>query len=167
MSHAIVDGLTPAHHYPYEEKLTELRGENMQSRDSIKDKIMIPGDRKRDIVKNNWKMWGPKGLMSTHGFFELGVASLTAPMSLANAQPTMEEIRQMYEIGIGEMFKRRAREIAVLDMYSIFYRRGWTMKLMIEVRTKLLPLITQTVTTAWYLAMIDAGLVKVPKSKKV
>src|SRR4051812_35123169 len=25
LSHAIVDGLTPAHHYPYEEKLVELR----------------------------------------------------------------------------------------------------------------------------------------------
>src|SRR5690242_1301911 len=32
MAHAIVDGLTPAHHYPLEKKLEELRGEGIETR---------------------------------------------------------------------------------------------------------------------------------------
>src|SRR6478752_7324043 len=32
LAHAIVDGLTPAHHYPLEEKLEELRGEGLETR---------------------------------------------------------------------------------------------------------------------------------------
>ena len=70
LSHAIVDGLTPAHHYPYEEKLSELRnGEGNETRSSIKDKVLLPGDTRRQQVKNNWKMYGHKGLISTHGMF--------------------------------------------------------------------------------------------------
>lgn len=36
MAHAITDGLTPAHHYPFEEKLEELRGESIETRNSTK-----------------------------------------------------------------------------------------------------------------------------------
>src|SRR5262245_809640 len=35
LAHAVVDGLTPAHHYPYEEKLAEIRGgKGLETRDS-------------------------------------------------------------------------------------------------------------------------------------
>ena len=90
LAHAIVDGLTPAHHFPYEEKLAELRGgEGIETRTTIKGKIVMPGETKREQVKNNWKMWGPKGLMTTHGLFEIGVASIIAPLSFADTVPTI------------------------------------------------------------------------------
>ncbi|MCA9313302.1 hypothetical protein KDA08_03195, partial [Candidatus Saccharibacteria bacterium] len=76
LAHAIVDGLTPAHHYPYEEKLLELRGEGLETRTSIKDKIVIKGDTKRQTLSNNWKMWGAKGLMLSHASFEWGVSTV-------------------------------------------------------------------------------------------
>src|SRR5687768_4414525 len=39
LAHAIVDGLTPAHHYPYEEVLTELRGgAGIETRTTVKEK---------------------------------------------------------------------------------------------------------------------------------
>ena len=45
LAHAIVDGLTPAHHYPYEEKLVELMsGKGIETRTSIKDKLVMPGE---------------------------------------------------------------------------------------------------------------------------
>lgn len=161
LSHAIVDGLTPAHHYPYEEKLSQLRGgEGNETRSSIKHKVLIPGDTRREQVKNNWKMWGHKGLISTHGLFELGVAAIIAPLAFTDSMPTHDEIDKFEELGISEWFKRTAREIAVLDMYTRYYKRGWTTKLTLDVRNKLLPQIIKTVTLAWYVALIDAKVIK-------
>ncbi len=161
LSHAIVDGLTPAHHYPYEEKLSELRGgEGIETRVSIKEKVFIPGDTKRDVVKNNWKMWGPKGLISTHGLFELGVATIVAPLAFRDSAPTHEEIDQFRKLGIAEWFKRTSREIAALDMYTRYYKKGWTTKITLEVRNKLMPDIIKHVTLAWYCAMIDAKIIR-------
>lgn len=159
LSHAIVDGLTPAHHFPYEEKLTELRGgEGIETRTTIRGKILMPGDTKREKVKNNWKMWGPKGLMSSHGLFEIGVASIIAPLSFAETVPAKEDRVLVLEIGVGEWFKRTAREIAVLDMYMRYQQKGWTPKLAYEVRHKLGPLIINNVTLAWYAALAEAGV---------
>ncbi len=161
LAHAIVDGLTPAHHYPYESELTELRGgKGNDTRNSVKEKLLIPGETKREIVKNNWKMWGPKGLMSTHGFFEIGVATLIKPLTFNEAIPKSKDIKRVQEIGVTELFKQSAREIAVLDMYENYYKKGWTPKLAWQVRHKLGPIMSQTVTLSWYAALVDAGLVE-------
>jgi hypothetical protein len=161
LAHAIVDGLTPAHHYPYEEKLSELRGgEGNETRSSIKHKVLLPGNTRREQVKNNWKMWGPKGLISTHGMFELGVAAIIAPLSFSDSIPKHEEIDQFMDLGMSEWFKRTAREIAVLDMYTRYYKRGWTTKLSYDVRHRLIPDIIKTVTLSWYCAMLDAKIIR-------
>lgn len=159
LAHAIVDGLTPAHHYPYEEHLIELRGgQPLSSRNSIKEKLLIPGETKREMFKNNWKMWGPKGLMSTHGFFELGVATIIKPLTFTEAIPTSAEIKDARTIGAQQLFVRAAREIAVLDMFENYYKKGWTPKLAWQVRHKLGPIIVKTVTLTWYLAMVEAKI---------
>ncbi len=160
LAHAIVDGLTPAHHYPYETELTELRGgKGNDTRNSVKEKLVIPGDTKRELVKNNWKMWGPKGLMSTHGFFEIGVATLIKPLTFNEAVPKLKDIKRVQKIGPLELFKQSAREVAVLEMYEMYYKKGWTPKLAWQVRHKLGPIMVQTVTLTWYLALVEAGIV--------
>ncbi|MDQ3093839.1 MAG: hypothetical protein M3Q70_01525 [bacterium] len=160
LAHTIVDGLTPAHHFPYEEKLAELRGEGMHTRDSVKDKLLIPGDTFRLALKNNWKMWGPDGLMSMHGLFEMGVAVMIAPLKFKTALPSEANIKKVAEIGIEEWFARSARHIAMLDMYDRFCTRGWTLKLVRDVRNELAPTIIKTVALAWYSAMRDAGTLR-------
>lgn len=163
LAHAIVDGLTPAHHYPYEEKLTELRGgRGLDTRNSVKEKIILPGSTKHQRVKNNWKVWGPKGLMTTHGLFEFGIATLIAPLTFSDSVPTKAQLNQVVDIGVLEWFKRSAREIAVLDLYDRYYKRGWTTKLSLDVRHKLAPTIIRAVALAWYLAMVEAKLVDTP-----
>lgn len=161
LAHALVDGLTPAHHYPYEEKLVELRGgQGIESRTTVKEKLVMPGNTRREKVKNNWKMWGPKGLFTTHGLFEIGVAILIAPLGFGEAVPNKEDLSELKEIGVIERFKRTAREIAVLDMYGKYYRKGWTPQYAYQVRHKLGPALVQMVTLAWYSALVDAGLIK-------
>jgi hypothetical protein len=162
LSHAIVDGLTPAHHYPYEKRLTELRGgEGRESRTTYRAKLFAPGQNRREKLKNNWQIWGPRGLISAHMMFEFGVASIIAPLSFGESVPTQKEIMHAQQLGILELFKQTAREIAILDMYTNYIAKGWTPKLAHQVRHKLGPLIIKNVTLAWYLALVDAGIVDI------
>jgi hypothetical protein len=161
LSHAIVDGLTPAHHYPYEKKLGELRGgEDLESRNTYRKKLIMPGTTKRQTLKNNWGMWGSKGLYTTHMTFELGIAAIIAPLSFSDSVPKKKALEAAQKLGLNELFKRTAREIGVLDMYTRYYEKGWTPKLAYDVRHKLGPLIINNVTLAWYLALLESGKIK-------
>ena len=158
LAHAIVDGLTPAHHYPFEAELERLRGEGKETRTTVLKKVVIPADTKRELLAKNWEMWGAKGLFTTHAMFEWGAAMIMAPMSGMIAAPTRYDIKKVEQIGLIEYFKRVAREVALLDMYEQFYKRGWTPKLAKTVRLELAPRMAKTVTIAWYLASKEAGI---------
>lgn len=161
LSHAVVDGLTPAHHFPYEEKLVELRGgQGIKGRTSIKDKLIMPGSSAIEQIKNNWGMWGPKGLMTTHGLFEWGVAAIIVPLSTKKVAPSKADIKELYDCGVEELFRRKAKEIAALDMYGSYRRLGWTPALARQVKSQLVPTIVRTVTLVWYASLIDAGIVE-------
>ncbi len=157
LAHALVDGLTPAHHYPYEEKLNELRGEDKATRTSIRGKLVIPGITKRELFNKNWKMWGPKGLFTSHGLFEMGVATIVAPLRLGDVAPSTYDVKKIKRIGLEEWFRRTAKEIAVLEMFDVYQKKGWTPKLAWQVRHTLMPALVQTVTLAWYLAIEEAN----------
>jgi hypothetical protein len=159
LAHGIVDGLTPAHHYPYEEKLVELRGgKGIESRTNIKEKLVMPGDTRAEKLRNNWKMWGAKGLMTTHGMFELGIATMWAPLSFANTIPTEQDITLFSTVGIKDYIRLAAREVAVLDLYEEFYKTGWTPRLAHRVRYRLGPALIRSVSLAWYCAAVEAGV---------
>jgi hypothetical protein len=96
--------------------------------------------------------------LTTHGLFELGIASIIAPLSFNDAVPSPANIRKMAKLGPIEWFKRAAREIAALEMYENYYKSGWTPTLAWQVRHKLGPIIIQTVTLSWYAAIAEAGL---------
>ncbi len=156
LAHALVDGLTPAHHYPYEEKLEELRmGQGRETRDSLKNRLIMSGEKKRHIINNNWKMWGPKGLFITHAAFEIGVAGIMAPLSFKKSVPTDEEIN-LFSLGIDKWYRQIAQEIASHGLYDEFYQHGWTISLSSKIRKYLAPVLIKTVTVAWYNAAIDA-----------
>lgn len=157
LAHAIVDGLTPAHHYPYEKKLIELRGEGIETRITVKDKIMIKGDTKRQTLSKNWKLWGGKGLIISHASFEWGVSSTVKPMKFKKLHLSETEINHIKNIGYEAYIKQQASAIYKLDMYERFLRRGWTIRLAKEIRQELAPRIIQTITTAWILAIDEAN----------
>ena len=157
MAHAIVDGLTPAHHYPYEEKLTELRGgEGKETRTTIKNKLIIQGTTKREMISRNWKMWGTKGLLLSHGGFEFGVSYTVKALKLRQAQPSNGDIKHARNIGYEAYLKQAAKEIYDLNMYERFLRRGWSMKLAKEVKQLLAPAIVRAIAVAWILALDES-----------
>lgn len=163
LAHAVVDGLTPAHHYPYEEKLGELRGgRDKESRVTYKDKIVMPGNNGREAISNNWKMWGPKGLLTTHFAFEWGVSSILLPMRLGEkTRPTAADVAVINELPATDYFKRLAMEVAALGMYDDFYERGWTPALARSVRRQLVPALVKSVTLIWYKAACEASGYKI------
>lgn len=160
LAHSIVDGLTPAHHFPYEEKLSELRGAGLDSRTTIKDKLIIQGDTMSDSIRKNWAMWGSGGVLSMHVMFEMGVAIMLAPLQFPKAVPTDANLEKVKQIGYVQWFERSAREIALLDMYDSFYDKGWNVKMARQVRNHLGPIMIKTVCIAWFSAARDAGLLK-------
>lgn len=157
MAHAIVDGLTPAHHYPLEAKLEELRGgEGLETRVTTKDKLVLPGKNRRHQIKNNWEYWGTKGVFTTHLNFELGVASTIAAQRFDDAVPTEAEFARVRELGYEVVFYETLARVANMKMYEEFTRLGWTRHLATETNRVLLPNIIKAVTLAWYQALILA-----------
>lgn len=158
LAHAIVDGMTPAHHYPYEEELVKLSGGvPISERTTFKKKLVMPGDTRREKFRNNMLAWGPRGLRTAHGLFEMGVAAIAAPLSFSEALPKQTEIDTALEHSAAKLFQKAAREVGVMDIYTSYCNKGWTPRLTVQIRHKLLPLIIQTLTLTWYKAVHDAA----------
>lgn len=162
LAHAVVDGLTPAHHFPYEKKLGELRGESPESRSTLKEKILLPGETRRKQVSNNWKMWGPKGLFTTHFAFEWGVGFMLVPLSMKRVALKPADMIELRRHGVIALFRLKAKEIAAYDLYGAYQKHGWTPKVARAVRKKLVPVMVQMVVLAWYAAAVEAGLAEHP-----
>jgi len=161
LAHAVVDGLTPAHHYPYEEKLVELSdGQSIAERTTISKKIILPGLTARDQVSNNWKMWGPKGLFTTHAAFECGIAMLIAPINIRRFLLTPDKIAEFKAQPLSQWFRGVAQDVARLELYDTFYESGWTVSLARRVKRNLAPVLVQAVALVWYSAALDAGLIR-------
>jgi hypothetical protein len=154
LAHAIVDGLTPAHHFPLHEILEEMRGEGLETRTTIRDKLVIrrEGDTKRQLLSKNWQYWGAKGIMTTHGLFEWGFAVTIAPLKLRQGHPSGNDLIRVRSEGITPLFTEALRHIYSLKMYEQFQKRGWTRTLAKQTREDLAPLIVRLVTLAWYSA---------------
>lgn len=157
LAHAIVDGLTPAHHYPLEAKLEELRGgKGLETRTTTKEKLILPGKNRRHQLRNNWEYWGTKGVFTTHLSFELGVASTIASVSFEHTAPTDEEYAHLEAVGFETVFMEMLADVVRLDMYTEFTRSGWTRHMMRQTRSELIPMIIRMVTLGWYQAIYNA-----------
>ena len=158
MAHAITDGLTPAHHYPLEAKLEELRGgQGIETRITTKDKLVLPGKNRRHQIKNNWEYWGVKGVMTTHLGFELGVATTIAGLKLDDTSPSDKDFAIVDADGYEKTFKAILDTVDGLKMYEEYSRLGWTRHLATQTKKRLVPEIIKAVTLAWYQAVILAG----------
>lgn len=163
LAHAIVDGLTPAHHYPLEEKLERLRGgEGLETRDNFRKKVVMPGSTPRERLHNNWEFWGAKGIMTTHLMFEFGVSTTIATRGLHSAKPNANERLRVERDGVRAVFLDAMRHIHHLKMYEVFHKKGWTRALARQTHDELVPTIIRVVTLAWYYAAWDTA----PRSKR-
>ena len=158
LAHAIVDGLTPAHHFPLHDALEQMRGEGLETRTSLRDKLIVrqEGDTRRQLLSKNWQYWGAKGIMTTHGLFEWGFAMTIKPLRLRAGYPNGNDLVRVRNDGIIPLFVEAARHVYGLRMYKRFQKRGWTRELAKQSREELAPLVVRLVTLAWYSAAYKA-----------
>lgn len=152
LSHAIVDGLTPAHHYPLAEKIEELWGKSHAERDSTMDKIMIKGSNRRDTVSKNWQYWGAGGVFSAHIGYEWGVSSALALASFKDIGITEKELKRIETEGYIPYFLESVKKIDELKTYQEYMKTGWSAYLGNITRRTLAPLLMRNVCLAWYAA---------------
>lgn len=156
LAHAIVDGLTPAHHYPLAEKVEELWGKPHNERSSRKDKIMIKGVNYRDTVSKNWQYWGTGGVFTAHYMYELGFASSITMAKFGDINISDEDFAAVKSGGYLDYFLKSVKDVDNMGTYQEFMRVGWSAHLGRVARKDLAPLIIKNVCLAWYAAVCEA-----------
>jgi hypothetical protein len=150
MAHYVADGLTPAHQWPFEDKIAEAAEKA--------SKALKAGDTTKftAFLKKNWAIWGAKGHMTTHMNFEFGIAFA---LLIFPIKPELvdDELARAHRLGPVEYFKNEAREIADLDLYDRFYKDGWNADMANIVKNKLAPQAARAIGIIWLLALLEAG----------
>jgi len=151
MAHFIGDGLTPAHHWPLEEKLYEAR-------EAAQDAALDDKDFARLMAqaKKHWALWGSKGHYSTHFNFEMGVAFalIMVPIRATFDEAMLAHARRLGPI---EFFKEKAREVADLHLYERFYKEGWNNDIATIIKNDIAPTTAAVIGYIWLLAILEAG----------
>lgn len=157
LAHALVDGLTPAHQYPFEAHKVGLRGrEESNGLKHWNEKVWLRTGDVRQSAARNLLLWGPKGLLSTHQGFELGVATVAVTHRIkVDLRP--KELTYIKRKGPEAYFRKQADEVADMRLYRQFYEKGWSSKLARRCKHDLLPLITRSVATTWWYADTQGG----------
>lgn len=150
MAHAIVDGLTPAHHDPYGEQIEELFGISLDERVTVKDKNIIKGANRRDTLSRNWAYWGGKGLLMTHFWFEIGIATSILGKKFDKDIIEPGDLETLKKDGYEKVFRSIFQQVVELDAYARYKKSGWSTPLARDVRKKLVPLIVKAVLLGWY-----------------
>ncbi len=159
LAHALTDGLTPAHHFPYEDAVKEL----MSEKDYVKIfgqpiKGVMRGDTILESAKNNWKYWGVEGLMTKHIVFEYHVALIAARRPLKKLMPHLPKIeinrlKNYQDLDLEAEFYASLRRIHSFKMYERFRKKSWNPTLAHETREALLPEIVKLITIGWLSAL--------------
>lgn len=152
LAHAIVDGLTPAHHFPLAEKIEELWGKSHTERQTTLDKIVIRGKGVRDTLGKNWQYWGSGGVFTAHYTFEWGIATSITTGSFKDIGLTEKDMARVEAEGYATYFLESVAKVDEMKTYEEFSKTGWNAYLGQVTRKKMIPLIMKNVCLAWYLA---------------
>lgn len=156
LAHAVTDGLTPAHHEPLKEQLEDLKHSDERN-ERVRSKIIMAGHgSKRQFVRNNWKYWGAKGIMTSHTLFEAGVATTAKPLQFKAAAALSHDIDRLKTHGFAAIYIDMVKQVDSLGMYARFKRDGWTGTLARQTSQQLIPIIVRAVELAWLEAYLHA-----------
>ena len=152
MAHAITDALTPAHQYPMTDKIIEISGKKPEERDKIIKKMFLSGKNWRERLLNNWEYIGPKGVMSSHMLYEMGIATMITSIAAKKItnDPTKEEISRVLNGDFMKVFEEKIKWVADQKYYETYLEKGWTTSLARNTKSILLPEISKIVALGWF-----------------
>ena len=154
LAHALTDGLTPAHHFPYRQVVDELMSDKDYAKlFGVKIKGIMRGDTLAQAARNNWLYWGAGGIMTKHIAFEYGVAYTITPLASKRLVPKDLKRADFKNIDYEHVFYNSLEKVATLDMYTQFLKTGWTTELIVETREILIPEIVRVITLNWATAI--------------
>lgn len=156
LSHAVVDGMTPPHHYPLAEKIEELFGKPHYERLTTKEKNMIIGNNARDTLSKNWQYWGAGGVFTAHFGYEWGFSSAIAIGNFKDIGITEADYRRIDAEGFIPLYLESIKIVDELGTYQEYVKTGWSAYLGGVARKQLAPLIMRNVVLAWYAASKDS-----------
>ena len=155
LAHAITDGLTPAHHFPFQKAQDQL----MTEKEFIKIfgmpiKGIMHGRSTPETLRNNWLYWGADGVMSKHIAFEYGVAVTMTALPDRVFVPKLSKsdqakLKHPETIDLEKEFYHSLKIVADLDMYTRFLKEGWSTELALETKNILLPEIIRCILMGW------------------
>ncbi len=156
MAHMIVDGLTPAHHFP----LSDVKDELMTDKEFMKVfgqpiKGLMHGRSTMETLRNNWLYWGAGGHMSKHIAYEYGVLTITAAKPPRALEVSIDP-KDLEQLDTEQIFRNAYDRVCGFKMYDRFLAEGWTTELAFETMSKLLPEIIRVITLGWYAAAAEA-----------
>ncbi len=156
LAHMLVDGLTPAHHFPLDDAKEEL----MSNKDFVKVfgepiKGVMRGRTPLETMRNNWLYWGAGGYMSKHIAYEYGVALIIAVLPHKTLRPQIAPA-DLQNLDIQEIFDEALREIKPKETYNQFRKDGWTTELAFATKDVLAPQMVRTIVRCWYAAIEEA-----------
>lgn len=157
LAHAVTDSLTPAHQYPMGDKIIELSGQLPSDRDNLRKKMLLPGGSLINTARINWQYLGPKGVMSSHMLYELGIATLISPIAPRRfaQKPPETDVQAVLDGEFMDILGERIRLVAAKRYYQRFMAKGWNNRLALETKNELLPQISQTVALSWLAAIVN------------
>ena len=160
VAHYICDGLTPAHHFPLNERLAEQPPAKETKKPRYQHRVSLSGPTPGAMMKRNWAIWGGKGLLTTHFNFEMGVATAVLGHRI-RVKLDHAKLAQARSLGPVPFFEEEARSVAGLQLYEDFYRHGWNARIARKVRNQLAPQIVQCIAITWLLASLEADMAAV------
>ena len=134
MAHYLTDSLTPAHHLSHKFILEEYEGKKYRKR---------------------WKVYGHKGLLSSHVAFEAGISSaiMFTSIKVKFDEDLYKSIRTK---GIKEVVLSESLAISKHKMYETYLEKGWSSKLAKTIKATTVKRIPQLISAAWMSAYQEA-----------
>jgi hypothetical protein len=134
MAHYLTDSLTPAHHLSHKFILEEYEGRKHRKR---------------------WKIYGHKGILSTHVAFETGISSAIffSPIKTSFDQKLLARIKKD---GLEDVVMQESLAISKHNIYEQFLKKGWSAKLAKTVKATVVKRIPQLISAAWLSAYEEA-----------
>jgi hypothetical protein len=138
MAHYLTDSLTPAHHLSHKFILEEYEGKKYRKR---------------------WKIYGHKGILSSHVAFETGISSAIffTPIKVVFDEKLHKRIRKD---GIKKVVMQESLAISKHNIYEQYLQKGWNARLAKTIKATVVKRIPQLISAAWLSAYEEAYNIK-------